>query len=72
MASRFAMAPPVYAPPSPSAPLADKTIEPADVWLKRIVELKKHSKAGEFEEELAKFRKQYPNFKLPDELKTEK
>ena len=72
VASRVAIAPTVYAPPAPPAPLADKTIEPADVWLKRILELKKHSKAGEFEEELAKFRKQYPNFKLPDELKTEK
>lgn len=83
IASRTATAPPVYAPPAPaaqsaySAPVppakvADKPNEPAEVWIKRILELKKHSKAGEFEEELAKFRKQYPNFKLPDELKTDK
>ena len=81
--SRITAAPPVYAPPAPaaqavySAPVApatvaDKAIEPADVWMKRILELRKHSKAGEFEDELAKFRKQYPNFKLPDELKTDK
>ncbi len=52
--------------------MADKAIEPAEAWIKRILELKKHGKAGEFEEELAKFRRQYPNFKLPDELKTDK
>ena len=83
IASRTATAPPVYAPPVPaaqsvySAPvapakLADKPNEPAEVWIKRILELKKHGKAGEFEDEFAKFRKQYPNFKLPDDLKTEK
>ncbi len=72
IASRVATAPPVYATSAPPAPVAGKTMEPADLWLKRILELKKHSKAGELEEELAKFRKQYPNFKLPDELKTDK
>ena len=62
----------VYSAPVPPAKVADKPNEPAEVWIKRILELKKHGKAGEFEDELAKFRKQYPNFKLPDELKTEK
>ncbi|MEO8386012.1 MAG: hypothetical protein ABI583_12265 [Betaproteobacteria bacterium] len=84
VATTLVLAPPVYAPaappaqtayasaPAPAARQADQAIEPAEVWMKRILELKKHSKAGEFDEELAKFRKQYPSFKLPDELKTDK
>ena len=84
--SRTAAAPPVYAPPAPAAQavyaapvapvapatLSDKAIEPADAWIKRLLELKKQGKAGEFEDALAKFRRQYPNFKLPDELKADK
>ena len=58
--------------PAPPVMLADKAIEPAEVWVKRILKLKKHGEAREFEDELAKFRKHYPNFKLPDELKTDK
>lgn len=51
--------------PTPAA----KANEPPDVWMKHILELKQQGKAREFEEELAKFRKRYPEFVLPEELK---
>ena len=37
--------------------------------MKRILELKAPGKMREFEGELAKFRKQYPDYLLPEELK---
>jgi len=41
-------------------------------WLKRIVELRKEGKTKEAEEELARFRKRYPNYRLPAELKSDR
>lgn len=52
--------------------LADKSSQSPDVWMKRILELKQQGKMREFEEELAKFRKRYPDFALPEELKAQK
>ena len=46
--------------------------EPPAQWLKRIVELRKEGKAKEADEELAKFRKRYPDYSLPAELKSER
>ena len=37
--------------------------------MKSILELKQQGKTREFEEELAQFRKRYPEFKLPEELR---
>jgi resuscitation-promoting factor RpfA len=50
--------------------LADKLTEVPEAWMKRILELKQQGKTREFGEELAKFRKRYPDFALPEELKT--
>jgi hypothetical protein len=63
------VAPPVYAPPAAPLSLADKLSESPEVWMKRILELKRLERTREFEEELAKFRKRYPDFALPQELK---
>ena len=52
--------------------LADKANEPPDVWMKRILELKQQGRVREFEEEFAKFRKRYPDYLLPEELKAQK
>ena len=73
--SRSAVAPPAYAPAAPPAPIAsmaDKAAEPPEQWLKRILELKRAGKTREFEKELAKFRKRYPDYELPEELKAPK
>ena len=74
VAGRAAIAPPVYAAPATPAPssLADKANEPPDVWMKRILELKRLERAREFEIELARFRKRYPDFTMPEELKERK
>ncbi len=72
VAGNAAMAPPVYAvPAAPAVPslLADKANEPPDVWMKRILELKQLERTREFEDELARFRKRYPDFAIPEELK---
>ena len=59
--------------PAIDAPaLADKPIESAEAWMKRILELKRQEKTREFNDELAKFRKRYPGFALPEELKAGK
>ena len=58
--------------PATPRPLANKTTEPPDAWMKRILELKAPGKMREFEGELAKFRKQYPDYLLPEELKGHK
>ncbi len=56
--------------PTLAAPaLSDKAIESAETWLKRILELKRQNRTREFSDELAKFRKRYPDFVLPEELK---
>ena len=68
-----AAAPPVTGAVSrPQQGMADKLSEAPDAWMKRILELKQQGKTREFEEELAKFRKHYPDFALPDELKAQK
>lgn len=75
VAGRAAIAPPVYAAPATPAAsaapssLADKANEPPDVWMKRILELKRLERTREFEDELARFRKRYPDFAMPAELK---
>ncbi len=56
-------------PASVAPPMLTKAVEAPDVWIKRIIELKRQDKAREFEEELAKFRKRYPDYLLPEELK---
>ncbi len=59
--------------PAIAAPaLADKPIESAETWMKRILELKRLDRTREFNEELIKFRKRYPDFALPEELKADK
>ncbi len=40
--------------------------------MKRILELKRLDRTHEFNEELIKFRKRYPDFALPEELKADK
>lgn len=69
LANATAIAPPVHAAPATSA---DKANEPPDIWMKRILELKRLERTREFEEELTKFRKRYPGFALPEELKERK
>ncbi|MEQ1516317.1 MAG: hypothetical protein ABL931_07500 [Usitatibacteraceae bacterium] len=71
VASATAVAPPQYAAGPRSQLLADKA-EPPEAWLKRILELKQQGKSREFDDELGKFRKRYPDFPLPEELKTSK
>ena len=68
-AGNAAIAPPVYAAPAAPPSLGDKANEPPDVWMKRILELKRLERTREFAEELVKFRKRYPDFALPEELK---
>ena len=41
-------------------------------WLKRILELRKEGKTKEAEEELTRFRKRYPDYRLPAELKSDR
>lgn len=51
---------------------AGATAESPAQWLKRIVELRKEGKTKEAEEELARFRKRYPDYRLPAELKSDR
>jgi hypothetical protein len=48
---------------------AAKTSEIPETWLKRIIELRKQVKDKEADEELARFRKAYPDYVIPAELK---
>lgn len=66
------VAPPMYAPQAAPLSLADKLSESPEVWMKRILELKRLERTREFEEELAKFRERYPDFALPQELKMQR
>ncbi len=50
----------------PAAPAA--TVRPLDEWLSRIRELRKQGKQAEAARELEALRKQYPEFKLPEDL----
>ena len=69
VASPAAISPPQpVAVPSPQV-LADKVNEPPEAWIKRILELKQQGKIREFDDELARFRKRYPNFRLPEALR---
>lgn len=52
----------------PAAALAESPAQ----WLKRIVELRKEGKTKQSEEELARFRKRYPDYRLPAELKIDR
>ena len=72
VASSSAVAPPTYAPPAPPASMADKADGPPEKWLKRILELKQAGKTREFEVELVKFRKRYPDYALPAALTAQK
>lgn len=51
---------------------AGALVESPARWLKRIVELRREGKTKEAEEELARFRKRYPDYRLPAELKSER
>lgn len=47
---------------------SEATLSPED-WVKRILDLRKQGKVKEAEEELRKFRKRYPDYALPVELR---
>lgn len=66
LASGSTEAAPVY------APLTDKLTDSPNAWMKRILELKLQGKTRQFEDEFAKFRKRYPDYLLPEELKEHK
>lgn len=42
---------------------------PAEDWIASIRELKRAGRAGEADELLAEFRKKFPDFALPDDLR---
>lgn len=67
------VAPPAAAPPvaitHPPAVLLQDAQSLPQLWLKRIQLMKSEGKVKEAEEELAKFRKRYPDYPLPEELK---
>lgn len=69
IASRTAISPPLHAAAPTAQSPANNADEPAEVWMKRILELKQQGKTREFEEELAKFRKRFPDFRLPEALR---
>ena len=69
---RTKTAAPASAAPADPRLVADKPAEPPNAWMKRILELKEQGKMREFEDELAKFRKQYPDYLLPEELRGHK
>ena len=60
---------PAYSPRAiaSAAEKSDK-IESADAWIKRMSELKRQEKNKELADEIARFRKRYPNVELPKEL----
>lgn len=60
--------PPVAIQNPPAALLQDAQALP-QLWLKRIQLMKSEGKVKEAEEELVKFRKRYPDYPLPEELK---
>lgn len=72
VASPAAISPPRHVAAPTLQSLADKANEPPEAWVKRILEFKQQGKTREFDEELAKFRKRYPDFKLPEELRERK
>ena len=59
------------APPVMPAPLLAKRLEgrPPEVWIEEIRALKRAERGAEAAELLAAFRKKFPNFLLPDDLK---
>ncbi len=59
----------MMAPPASAVPALKDAGEPPEAWLKRIIELRREQKAKEADEELARFRKRYPDFVIPPELK---
>ena len=66
---RSAISPPLHAAAPTVQSSANKADEPPEVWMKRILELKQQGRTREFGKELAKFRKRYPDFKLPQGLR---
>jgi len=69
IASRSAISSPLHAVAPTLQSQANKADEAPEVWMKSILELKQQGKTREFEEQLAQFRKRYPEFKLPEELR---
>lgn len=63
-----ASAPPVAIKNPPAALLQDAQSMP-QLWLKRIQLMKSEGRLKEAEEELVKFRKRYPDYPLPEDLK---
>lgn len=62
----------VPAPPVKGAGVSADLAKPAEspeAWLKRIIELRQQMKSKEADEELARFRKSYPDFVISPELK---
>ena len=59
------------AAPVTSAPLLAKRLEgrPPEAWIEEIRALKRAARGAEAAELLAAFRKKFPNFLLPDDLK---
>jgi hypothetical protein len=45
-------------------------VEAPEAWVQRILTLRKEGKRKEAEEELAKFKRRYPDYSLPEELKS--
>lgn len=62
------IASPVYAPPSPAVKSLAEQKESAEAWIKRIEQLFKDGRPKEAREELARFRRAYPNATLPSAL----
>lgn len=62
---------PIITKSPPAALLQDSQSLP-QLWLKRIQLMKSEGKVKEAEEELVKFRKRYPDYPLPEELKDKK
>lgn len=52
-----------------AAPLEDKALRAAEDWLEEIRALKRQGREGEAQEALAQFRRAYPDYALPDDLR---
>ena len=46
--------------------------EPPKAWIERILQLRREGKVKAAEEELSKFMRRYPEYPLPEELRTVK
>jgi hypothetical protein len=66
---------PASAAPAPAAPAASeaqsagKTVESPRAWLERIARLRREGHVKEADESLAEFRKRYPDYEIPKDLR---